>query len=150
MLDILDISGSALYAGRIRMDTIANNLANAQTTRDVHGNRVPFRRKMVIFRPWGVSKGLFRQKGVSVPMIVEDKSPFRLEYNPHHPDAVKPGENIDLNGDGKPDVGFVQMPNINPLLEMVDMINATRAYEANVSVIDATKSMFNAALRILA
>ena len=130
----LDISASGLYAERTRMNVIANNLANSNSTRTPEGG--PFRRQLVILR--GVEakqNGDLSGLGVSVKGVVDDHSPFPLIYDPGHPDA---------NADG-----YVAMPNVNVVEEMVDMITALRAYEANVTAIDANKSMVRAALDIL-
>lgn len=139
MFSVLDISASGLYAQRVRMDTIANNMANLETTRDAQGRAVPFRRQDVVFKVGAPQFGL-RGEGVEVPAVVDDPRPFRKEFKPDHPDAIREG----------PDAGYVLFPNIDPIVETVNMIDATRAYEANVTVMDATKSLFNTALRILA
>jgi len=134
MLDALDISASALAAQRKRTEVIANNIANAHTTRDAAGRLNPYRRQDVVFRVGVPGKAV--ATGVHVEKVVTDPSPFRLEHDPGNPDA---------NAEG-----FVQMPNVNPVVEMVNMIDATRAYELNVTAMDATKGLFSAALRILA
>jgi flagellar basal-body rod protein FlgC len=141
-----DISASALTAQRLRMDVISSNIANADTTRakQVNGKWVPYQRKMVSLEPYQLS---FSQtldqamsgasdvgKGVRVRQIVDDPAPFKQVYNPTHPDA-------DENG-------FVLMPNVDLLKENVDMITATRSYEANVTALNATKSMISKALEI--
>jgi flagellar basal-body rod protein FlgC len=127
----MDISASGLTAQRLRLDTIANNLANAETTRTVDGT--PYRRQVPVFREVldGISGDL---GGVEVVEIVKDQSPFRMVYDPGHPDA-------------NPE-GYVLYPNVNPVIEMTDMISATRSYEANLSVMNACKSMFLKALDI--
>lgn len=141
----MKISSSALTAQRLRMDTIASNMANAETTRGrlVNGEWQPYRRKMVVMKPQGTSFASVLQKvrgedrglkGVEVSRIVEDPSPFRLLYDPEHPDANEEG--------------YVQLPNVDPLKEMVDLISATRSYEANVTVLNATKSLYLKALEI--
>ena len=134
MLDALDISASALAAQRQRVEVIANNVANAHTTRDAFGRPNPYRRQDVVFRVGAPGKP--GAAGVHVDRVVSDPSPFRLEHNPGHPDA---------NAEG-----FVRMPNVSPVVEMVNMIDASRAYELNVTAMDATKGLFSAALRILA
>lgn len=136
------ISGSALTAERLRLDIIANNLANANTTRTALGG--PFRRQMVVLSPRGEQvqfryPGLdapeaFSGEGVRVAGIVEDSSPFRRVYDPGHPDADS--------------AGYVLMPNVNVVTEMVDLMAATRAYEANVAAISAARSMAESALEI--
>jgi flagellar basal-body rod protein FlgC len=138
-----NISSSALTAERLRMDTISQNIANANTTRTEDGT--PYRRKTVVFQEredTSFSQYLSdasRQKygtggGVRVTAIVEDQSPFKEVYDPGHPDA-------DENG-------IVRMPNVDIVTEMVNMISASRAYEANVTALNASKSMASKALEI--
>jgi flagellar basal-body rod protein FlgC len=140
-----DISASALTAQRLRMDVISSNIANADTTRAkfVNGKWLPYARKMVTFEP--KSQPTFAQtldaamadgtgEGVKVTQITEDTTPFKQVYNPTHPDA-------DANG-------YVLMPNVDILKEMVDMISATRSYEANVTALNASKAMITKALEI--
>ncbi|HHX94554.1 MAG TPA: flagellar basal body rod protein FlgC [Clostridia bacterium] len=128
------ISGSALSAQKLRLDLIANNIANINSTRTQEGG--PYKRLMPVFeeRLREAAAGEFKGYGVKVSKIVKDSSPPRLEYNPEHPDA---------NAEG-----FVEMPNINIVNEMVDMITATRAYEANVTAFNTAKSMALKALEI--
>ena len=139
----LESNASALTAQRLRMDTISENLANINTTRTEDGT--PYRRKTVIFQeqsngiPFSsylseAGKRYFPGGGVRVSQIVEDQTPFKSIYDPGHPDA-------DENG-------MVRMPNVDAVTEMVNMISATRAYEANVTAINATKSMASKALEI--
>jgi flagellar basal-body rod protein FlgC len=140
-------SSSGLSAQQLRLDVISNNLANASTTRTAEGG--PFQRSRVIFRPI-VSQPYWRSpflpesldngigKGVRVNKVEKDNAPPRLVYDPTHPDAIKTG----------PKTGYVEMPNVNVVNEMVDMIDASRAYEANVTLINGTKAMFNKALEI--
>lgn len=134
------ISASGLYAQRIRLDVISKNIANANTTRDANGAPNPYRRKDVVFelRPARTPDGLV---GVPVPIIVEDTSAFRKEYDEAHPDRV-----TDPNS---PDYNFVYYPNVNPLVEFVNMIDATRAYEANITAIEVHKNMRATALKLL-
>ncbi len=140
-----DISASALTAQRMRMDVITSNIANAETTRGsyVNGKFEPYKRKLVVLEPTqqSFSSMLSQQmvgkenvSGVRVARIQEDQTPNKLVYNPTHPDA-------DENG-------YVHMPNVDIAKEMVDMISASRAYEANVTAINATKAMFVKALEI--
>lgn len=144
LFDSFNISASALSAQRLRMDIISQNIANANTTRTEEGT--PYRRKMVLFQE-KESNIPFSQylseesrtkylvgSGVRVSGIVEDQSPFRQVYDPSHPDA-------DENG-------IVSMPNVEIVTEMVNMISATRAYEANVTALNASKSMAMKALEI--
>jgi flagellar basal-body rod protein FlgC len=131
-----DISASGLTANRLWMDVIASNIANAETTRTPEGG--PYRRREVVFSTkfdGFDSPDLEGGQGVRVVEIVEDDAPPRLVYDPGHPDA-------------RPD-GYVEMPNIDPVTEMVDMLVASRAYEANAAAIEAAKSMIMKALDIL-
>jgi len=127
----IDISASGLFAQRARLDAIANNIANASTTRTDRGG--PYRRQDVIFR---AHSGRFEpgSAGVTVEGIVESSDPPKMVYDPSHPDA-----------DAR---GMVAMPNVNIVEEMVDMITATRAYEANVQAISAARAMAAKALEI--
>ena len=137
MFESMDISSSALSAYRTRMDIVANNVANMHTTRDADGNANPFRRKMAMFAAG--AKGLAEGEGVSITEIVEDQREFKKVHDPQHPDAVKSG----------PDKGYVYYPNVDPEIEMVDMIMASRAYEANITAFEASKSIIGSALRLL-
>lgn len=139
----LDIGASALTAQRLRMDVISQNIANANTTRTENGT--PYRRKLVVFEEKSSgnsfssyltqsSKDMIAGNGVRVAKIVEDSSEFKKVYDPGNPDADKDG--------------YVSMPNVDTVTEMVDMISATRAYEANVTSMNATKSMAIKALEI--
>lgn len=144
ILGSFDISASALTAQRLRMDVISSNIANAETTRAsyVDGKFVPYRRKMVEVAPVDTTfKNMLNDKidatgaqGVKVTAITDDQTPFKQVYNPTHPDA-------DANG-------MVNMPNVDVLKEMVDMISATRSYEASVTALNASKSMFSKTLEI--
>ncbi|TJY43194.1 flagellar basal body rod protein FlgC [Cohnella pontilimi] len=139
-----DISASALTAQRLRMDVISSNIANAETTRAayVNGQFVPYRRKEVVMAPVQPHfRNMLNEKldasasqGVQVTGIREDTTPFKQVYNPSHPDA-------DANG-------MVSMPNVDILKEMVDMISASRSYEANVTALNASKAMFMKSLEI--
>ncbi|MGO0061727.1 flagellar basal body rod protein FlgC [Brevibacillus fluminis] len=148
MFQGIDSSASALTANRLRLDVIAANLANAESTRAqmVNGVWQPYRRKMVDLAPkTNESFDNFLQmamgsvspqveQGVRVTAIREDSTPFRRVYNPEHPDADKDG--------------YVFLPNVDTMKEMVDMISASRAYEANVTALNAAKSMMLKALDI--
>ena len=127
-----DISASGLSAQRLRMETIANNLANVNTTRTAAGG--PYRRQMPVFAAREPVRGGWGAGGVRVLGIVEDDDPPRLVYDPGHPDA---GED-----------GYVRFPNVNVVTEMVDMISASRAYEANVAALSAARAMAASALEI--
>jgi flagellar basal-body rod protein FlgC len=137
MFDTLDISASGLQAQRTRMDTIAANIANLNTTRDAAGRPIPYRRRFAVFSPNLAGRGPDAQKpGVHVGEIRQDDSPFQKRFQPGHPDAG-------------PD-GMVLYPNIDLSVEFVNALEASRAYEANVTTMDVTKSMMNATLRLLA
>ncbi len=145
-----EISASGLTAERLRQDVISNNLANANSTRAVlgpDGRWQPYRRQVAVFEErlpsfdsYLASAGQGPDpveaigQGVRVAGVWDDPTPFRSRYDPGNPDA-------DANG-------YVQLPNVNPVTEMVDLITATRAYEANVNAINATRSMALKALEI--
>ena len=135
----IDISASGLSAQRRRLDIVAENIANAETTRTERGG--PYRRKQVVFEEIAASAagtagsgGQQADEGVRVSQVAEDPRPPHLVYRPGHPDA-------DANG-------YVAMPNVNIVEEMVDMISATRSYEANATAINATKAMARKALEL--
>ncbi|MBB5179311.1 flagellar basal-body rod protein FlgC [Planomicrobium koreense] len=141
----LNISASGLTANRLRMDVVSSNIANANTNRAkiVDGEWVPYRRKSVDLTQSGVSPfqqqlhsamGKSSVSGVSVSSIKEDQAPFIQTYDPAHPDANEEG--------------YVFSPNVDPVKEMVDLMSATRSYEANVTALNASKSMFMKALEI--
>lgn len=136
----LNISATGLTAERVRLDVISNNIANMETTRTQNGG--PYVRKVVSFEEninehinnFGKSKEK-KMQGVKVSSIEDDSvTPLKLVYNPNHPDA---------NSEG-----YVTMPNVNPLTEMVDLITASRSYEANVTALNTNKQMFMKALEI--
>ena len=145
LFDAINISGSGLSAERLRMDVTAENLANAQSTRGADGQ--PYRRKEVVLQEAdGFGEALKQAsaggpaapgsaRGVQVAAIVEDESPNRQVYDPGHPDANAQG--------------YVEMPNVDPVTEMVDLISASRAYEANVTAMQTAKSMFTRTLDLL-
>mgnify|MGYP006311066277 CR=1 FL=1 len=131
----MDIGASGLKAQKLRMNTIANNMANISTTRDSSGNVRPYRRKIPIFSSGAEEMTGSRELGVRVNRVIEDNAPFRQVYNPDHPDA---------NSEG-----YVQYPNVRMPIEMIDMIEASRAYEANIRSMEAAKSMISSALDIV-
>jgi flagellar basal-body rod protein FlgC len=142
LFDAINTSGSALSAERLRMDVTAENLANAQTTRGANGQ--PYRRKTVVLQEAagggfaGALSGAMKSgesKGVQVAGIVEDTTPNRRIYDPGHPDADPQG--------------YVELPNVDPVTEMVDLITASRAYEANVTAMQTAKQMFTKTLDLL-
>jgi flagellar basal-body rod protein FlgC len=128
----IDISASGLFAQRMRLDTIANNIANATTTRTDQGG--PYRKQQVVFKAYTGESDDPLTRGVQVEGIVESSDPPKMIYDPGNPDAG-------------PD-GRVAMPNVNVVEEMVDMITATRSYEANIQAIGAAKTMASKALEI--
>jgi flagellar basal-body rod protein FlgC len=143
----MNTASTGLTAQRLRMDVISDNIANATTTRTTDGG--PFRRSRVVLRPRNdelefktrfLPQALWRGlgEGVRVIKIEKDMAPPRLVYDPTHPDAMKTG----------PLAGYVQFPNTNVVTEMVDMISASRAYEANVTVIQNSAQMFMKGLEI--
>lgn len=149
MFSGMNISASALTANRLRMDMISSNLANANTTRgkQVNGTWEPFRRKMVQVAPlnttpfdaalqaaMGNAAKPTVAGGVKVTKIIEDQTPFKRVYQPEHPDADPEG--------------FVLLPNVDPLKEMVDLMTTTKSYEANLTAFNATKSMMVKTLEI--
>jgi len=139
----LDISASGLSAQRKKMNAIASNIANAETTRTEEGG--PYVRKIVLMREQSPdtfdsvlnAESLSAQSPDITSVTTEEKtdpSPFKLVYDPSHPDANEQG--------------YVELPNVNVVNEMVDMISATRSYEANVTAINAAKSMAKDSLEI--
>ncbi|WP_252313814.1 flagellar basal body rod protein FlgC [Sinobaca sp. H24] len=145
LFDGINASASALTAQRLRMDVTSANVANADSTRGrlVDGEWEPYRRKMVSFEPQenfsshlsqAMKEGGTDQGGVNVRTIQDDTTPFREVYQPEHPEADEEG--------------YVQLPNVDPLKEMVNMMGATRSYEANVTAMNATKNMMLKALEI--
>ncbi len=144
----INIAATGLSAERLRTDVISNNIANASTTRTQEGGA--FKRSRVVFEPAASSNPQWRSpfvpedldngpgKGVRVREIIKDTSEGRMVYDPSNPDAIKSG----------PHTGYVEYPNVNIVNEMVDLISASRAYEANSTVIQGAKEMFSAALEI--
>lgn len=137
-LDSMNISASALTANRLRMDVIAENMANIQTTRTAEGG--PYRRRYVVFQErenhdfsTAFNHAAYRGArfgagaGVRVVGIGEDQTPFKLDYNPSHPDADEDG--------------YVRLPNVEVVQEMTDMMAAYRAYEANITALNTFKDM---------
>ena len=139
-LSSLSISASALTATRLRMDVIAENMASVDTTRTENGD--PYRRKYVVFQERSndrnfaafFNRARTKPGGVRVLGIGKDMTEFKLDYNPSHPDA-------DENG-------FVRMPNVEVVQEMTDMMAAVRAYEANITALNAFKDMATKTLEI--
>ncbi len=139
-LDSLAISSTGLSAQRLRMNLISSNMANVNTTRTETGE--PYKRKDVIFE--AVQEGGFKDMlderlnedggGVKVSRIIEDNKPFVEKFDPGHPDA-------DANG-------YIRLPNVNIVEEMVNMISASRSFEANATAVRTTKDMAGIALEI--
>jgi flagellar basal-body rod protein FlgC len=132
MFDSLDIGASALQAQRTRMDTIAGNMANLNTLRNEKGEPIPYRRRIAMFQA-GTAEG---KPGVHVASIEQDPSPFLKRYEPGNKDADKDG--------------YVAYPNIDISIEYVNMLEASRAYDANVTMMETTKAMLNSSLRLIA
>ena len=160
--ELFDIAASGMHAQRIKMDTISSNIANVNTTRNSRGEKEVYHKKQVNFKEMAIEKGYgFPKgnvsvefdppsepylvgnvsmggnsipKGVMVDSVVETENPTRIIYDPSHPDA-------DENG-------YVELPNVNVVEEMVNMVNASRAYEANVTIAQTTKSMIQSALNL--
>ena len=136
----MNVSSSALTAERTRMNLISSNLANANATRTPEGG--PYKRKDAVFAATPVENRFSRAlnsaaggvRQVAIQQIVEDQNPPRMQYDPSHPDANPQG--------------YVALPNVNVIEEMTDMINATRTYEANVTAVQAAKSMAMKTLEI--
>jgi flagellar basal-body rod protein FlgC len=126
LFNSMRISGSALTAQRLRMDVIAGNIANADTTR-LNGQRQPYQRQQVVFTPLNQGAGSAGD-GLQVAAIVKDTSAGKQVYDPANPDA-------------DPNTGLVAYPNVDTTTEMTDMLSASRAYEANVTVLDSIKQM---------
>ena len=133
MFDALDMGASGLMAQRTRLDTIAANIANANTTHDATGKVNPYRRRFVMFAAGQPTRP--DKPGVHVAGVRIDPSPFQRRFEPGHPDA-----------DGQ---GYVSYPNIDLAVEYVNALEASRAYEANVSMMEVSKAMINASLRLI-
>ncbi len=142
LFDAIDVAGSGLAAERLRMDVTAGNLANAQTTQGANGQ--PYRRREVVLQEAQPSQSFGSLlasassspvNGVQVAGIVEDPAAPRRVYDPGHPDADAQG--------------YVTLPNVNPVTEMVDLISASRSYEANVTSMQTAKQLFTKTLELL-
>lgn len=160
--EIFDIAASGMHAQRIKMDTVSSNIANVNTTRNAKGEREVYKKKQVNFKeaalkngysfPEGNAKVEFDppskpyitggvtdsngsiSRGVMIDSIVEASNPTKIVYDPNHPDADEKG--------------FVELPNVNIVEEMVNMVNASRAYEANISLAQTNKAMIQSAINI--
>jgi flagellar basal-body rod protein FlgC len=145
LFGVMDVSGSALQAERLRAEVVASNMANANTTRTPGGG--PYKRREVVFESAAPDQGVFANHllgqssgdgnigGVKIAAVVSDNSSGLRRYDPGNPDADKNG--------------YVTYPDISPLTEMVDLMSATRAYDLNSSAVQATKSMINDSIDIL-
>lgn len=141
LFGMLEVSGSALAAERWRAEVVSANMANAETTRTPQGGA--YRRQLVVFRAHPAPRfpqllaALRRspQPGIKVERIVADASPMPRRYEPGHPDADS--------------AGYVTYPNVNPVMEMTDLLSAVRAYQLNASAVQAAKNMIQQSLQIL-
>jgi flagellar basal-body rod protein FlgC len=170
MFEAFDASASALRTERTRLNLVASNLANQHTTRNEFGEKVPFRRRLAVLMP-GNPENANPKLGVQLLRIVKDDAAPRVEYNPAHPDALKFEDlyMVDDNGNvteqRRPEYeylddhtwdrvsrmeGYVLLPNVDPVAEMKDAMMAARAYEANVAVIENSKSLINDSLSLIA
>lgn len=136
MIRAIDTSGSALVAQRIRMDVIAGNMANAFTTAQADGTIGPYRRRVVTLASGAPDGG----PGVRVTDVRLDLSPPRMQYDPGHPHALTDG----------PWAGYVQYPNVNLTMEYIDALEASRAYEANLALLNVSRAMVQQAIGLLA
>ena len=160
--NVFDIAATGMSAQRIKMDTVSSNIANVNTTRNQYGEKEVYKKKEVNFKEIALKKGFgfpkgnvnvefepieepylaggvtmgnnTSPKGVMVDSITDSKNPTKIVYDPAHPDADKDG--------------FVELPNVNVVEEMVSMVNASRAYEANITLAQTTKTMIQSAINI--
>jgi flagellar basal-body rod protein FlgC len=130
LFNIFNVAGSAMTAQSERLNTVASNLANADSTTSANGQ--PYRAKQVVFSTTQMGGG--SAQGVKVAAVVEDNSPMKLVYDPKHPMANAQG--------------YVEMPNVNVVDEMVNMISASRAYQNNVEVLNTSKTLLLKTLTI--
>lgn len=134
LYNLLDVSTSALVAQRTRLNVIAANIASQKAILNANGEYEPYRRRFAVFAPGDPARGT--ADGVHVASIEVDRGPLRPVYEPGSPFA---------DADG-----YVSYPNVDPVIEMMNAMEASRSYEANITAIEATKSMITAALQILA
>jgi len=139
MFSALNISTSALVAQRIRLDAISSNIANLSTTHNEEGQAIPYQPRFVVFKPDAEVHSPEGAVGVKVDSVEISQQAPLWRYQPGNPDAQTDG----------PHKGYVAYPDVDMNTEFVDSLNATRAYEANVGVMEASKSMFSQALRII-
>jgi flagellar basal-body rod protein FlgC len=133
----VSVAASALSAERTRIEVAVSNIANAESTRGADGK--PYRRRDVVLttdtvQSFDAALGTASATGVKVAAIVEDKAPARRVFDPSHPDADKEG--------------FVELPNVNPAVEMVDMVGASRAYQANLTAINLIRDLVSRSLEL--
>ena len=140
MITAMDISTSALVAQRTRLNAIASNIANMSTTRNENGEIQPYQARFAVFQEDDSLKTSSGAVGVKVQSVESDTVEPTYKYQPGHPLAIKDG----------PRQGYVAYPNINMTREFVDALEATRAYEANIGVMEVTKNLGQQTLRILA
>jgi len=141
LFQMLEVSGSALAAERWRAEVVSANMANAETTRTPQGG--PYRRQLVVFRARSLprfpmllaSLHSSAAEGVRLDRIVSDPSPLPRRYEPGHPDADRSG--------------YVTYPNVNPVMEMTDLLSAVRAYQLNAAAVQAAKNMIQQSLQLL-
>ena len=139
MIGAFDISTSGLVAQRIRLNAISSNLANMSTLRDENGEVAPYKARYPVFETDTEKKTPYGAAGVKVATVETEEVEPRYKYQPNHPLAIQEG----------PRKGYVAYPNINMINEFTDALEATRAYEANIGVIEATKAMGAQTLRIV-
>ena len=135
MFSTLQMATGGLRAQRTRMDVIAGNVLNINTNRNAAGELSPYRRRVAVLQAGAANDP--SRPGVHVAEVALDQSPFNERHDPGHPDA-------------DPATGIVKSPNVSLAVEQVNMLEASRAYEANVSLMQTSKAMFNSALRLLA
>jgi len=134
MFGALDTSTSGLVAQRTRMNVIATNIANANSVIDEQGNYNPFRRRIAVLAEGDPATG--SKDGVHIREVQVDQSPFRKKYEPGHPNADRDG--------------YVNYPNVSSVIEQINALEASRAYEANITAAEATKNMMQTSLRLIA
>ena len=139
MFAALDISTSGLVAQRTRMNAISSNIANISTTHNEQGERVPYQPKYAVFQT-DDSVGAYGAQGVKVSSVETSDIEPLLRWDPNDPEAIQEG----------PNAGYVTYPNVNMMIEFTDAMEAARAYEANLGVMDITKNLTQQTLRILA
>lgn len=136
MFRTLDISASGLTAQRLHMDTVAGNIAQAQTTQNAEGEPSPFQRRLVIFQAEEAARQSSGGVGVSAEVQLDEQTPFRKVHDPGHPHADSEG--------------YVNYPNVSIVTEFVNALEASRAYEANVNAMDITQQMIQSTFKIIA